>query len=181
MKSKSGHIIGVLALQGSFEEHAERVSELGYEARLIREVSDTKDISACILPGGESTTLMQLLEKTGLDEWLKKSAENGMPIYGTCAGMIVLSKLGLMDIEAERNAYGRQLSSFEAELDFMGNPFNGIFIRAPKVLRVGKDVEVLVKEKETPVLLRQGNVMAGSFHPELTKDSAIHHFFIEEF
>lgn len=174
-------IIGVFALQGSFAEHAEVLKKLGYEVRLIRELNDTNGVTACILPGGESTTLMKLLEKTGLDQWLKESAEKGMPIYGTCAGMIILSKLGLIDIETERNAYGRQLSSFEAELDFKGQPFSGIFIRAPKVIRSGKAVEVLASQDEAPVLLRQKNILVGSFHPELTNDGRIHEFFVKNF
>ena len=152
-------IVGVLALQGSFKEHADMIEKLGYEVRLVREVVDTAGVTACILPGGESTTLLKLLEKTGLDQWLKESSAKGLPIYGTCAGMIILSQLGLMDIEAERNAYGRQLASFETEFEFQGKPFNGIFIRAPRVIRVGSDIEVLATEKEVPVLIRQGNLL----------------------
>lgn len=181
MNSKVPRTVGVLALQGSFFEHAKAIRELGYEVRLIRSMEDTTGISACILPGGESTTLMKLLAETKLDAWLKKSAQGGMPVYGTCAGMIVLSKLGLIDIEVDRNAYGPQLHSFEATVDFLGKAFPGIFIRAPKIEKVGEMVDILSKEHGTPVLVRQKNVMAGSFHPELTTDYSIHKFFMDSF
>ena len=105
-------------------------------------------------------------------------AKNGLPIYGTCAGMIVLAELGLIDIDLERNAYGPQLFSFETVINFKGKEFPGIFIRAPKVNRVSAGVEILIKEHETPILLRQNKVLAGSFHPELTDDTAIHEFFL---
>ena len=173
-------VVGILALQGSFVEHADMVRELGYEVRLVRNSKDAKGLSACIIPGGESTTLMKLLDKTGLDAWLKEFAEKGLPIYGTCAGMIVLAELGLMDVEVDRNAYGSQLSSFEASVDFQGKKFPGIFIRAPKVTKIGASVEILAKEGETPVLVKQNNVLAGSFHPELTEDNRIHKYFLDK-
>jgi len=113
-------IVGILALQGDFEEHEIMVRELGHEVRFVRSLEDAEGLSACILPGGESTTLMKLLAETGLDKWLVESAQKGLPIFGTCAGMIVLSQLGLIEIETERNAYGPQLSSFEATVDFQG-------------------------------------------------------------
>ncbi len=172
-------IVGILALQGSFAEHAAIVRKLGYEVRLVRSLNDTQGVRACILPGGESTTLMNLLKKTGLDDWLKEFAFQGLPAYGTCAGMIVLSKLGLIGIELERNAYGPQLFSFETTIDFRGESFPGIFIRAPKVSRVNDEVEILAKNGETPVLVKQGSILAGSFHPELTDDTSIHAFFLE--
>ena len=181
MHSNSPRVVGVLALQGSFFEHAKMIRELGCEARLVRSMEDTADLSACILPGGESTTLMGLLSETGLEEWLSASAKSGLPIFGTCAGMIVLSKLGLIDIEVDRNAYGPQLHSFETAVDFQGKAFPGIFIRAPKIVKLGKSLEILAKERKTPVLVRQKNVMAGSFHPELTTDNRIHKFFIDTF
>jgi len=170
--------IGIMALQGGFAEHAEMLERMGYETVLIRSLKDTEGVSACILPGGESTTLMQLLKKTELDEWLLEKTKMGMPVFGTCAGMIVLAKLGLIDVQVDRNAYGRQLSSFEADIDFMGRNFPGIFIRAPKVINVGATVEVLSKENQTPVLLREKNILVGSFHPELTSDSKIHEYFV---
>ncbi len=181
MTMSKGVIVGVLALQGSFAEHADMIKKLGCEVRLIREVGDTLGVTACILPGGESTTLLQLLEKSGLDVWLKESAKKGMPVYGTCAGMIILSELGLIDIEVERNAYGRQLSSFETEIEFAGKKFPGVFIRAPKVSNYAPSVDVVAQESGTPVLLKQGKVMVGSFHPELTNDSRVHEFFVKDF
>jgi pyridoxal 5'-phosphate synthase pdxT subunit len=181
MHSKTPRTVGVLALQGSFFEHAQMIRELGHEVRLVRSLEDTTGLSACILPGGESTTLMGLLAETGLDEWLKKSAETGLPIYGTCAGMIILSKLGLIDIEVDRNAYGPQLHSFETTVNFQEKAFPGIFIRAPKILKAGKMVDILSKVRGTPVLVRQKNVLAGSFHPELTTDHRIHKFFLDSF
>jgi len=172
-------IVGILALQGSFAEHADMVRKLGHEVRLVRNVDDTKGVRACILPGGESTTLLRLLKKTGLDKWLKDFAKKGLPIYGTCAGMIVLAELRLIDIKLERNAYGPQLSSFETTVSFEEKKFPGIFIRAPKVNNVGPDVDVLAKESGVPVLMRQNKVLVGSFHPELTDDSSIHEFFLQ--
>jgi len=179
MSLESPRAVGILALQGSFEEHAKMIRALGYEVRLVRSMADTADLSACILPGGESTTLMKLLAETGLDEWLKKSAQNGLPIYGTCAGMIVLAKLGLIEIDVDRNAYGPQLHSFETDVDFLGKPFPGIFIRAPKIIKIGSMVDILSKDGKTPVLVREKNIMAGSFHPELTTDSRIHAYFMD--
>lgn len=178
MNPTNSRIVGVLALQGGFIEHAQMIRELGYESRLIRKLDDTAGLSACIMPGGESTTLMKLLAKTGLDEWLRHSVKNGFPVFGTCAGMIVLANLGLIDMEVDRNAYGPQLHSFETTLNFLGQPFPGIFIRAPKIIRFGKAVEVLALEGQTPVLVRQNNVLAGSFHPELTGNVKIHAYFM---
>ena len=173
--------IGIMALQGSFAEHAEVLGRMDYETQFIRSAEDVEGISACILPGGESTTLMKLLASSGLDRWLVEAVKGGLPVYGTCAGMIILAELGLIDIEVERNAYGPQLFSFEAGLEFDGKEFPGVFIRAPKVADVGQAVEILAKEGETPVLVRQENVLAGSFHPELTDDERIHEFFVEHF
>ncbi len=178
MNAKTPRIIGILALQGSFKEHADMIRKLGHDVRFVRNLEDTEGISACIVPGGESTTLMKLLKKTGLDECMKKSVADGMPIFGTCAGMIILAELGLIDIEVDRNAYGPQLSSFETKVDFRGEDFPGIFIRAPKVSKVAGGVEVLAKVDEVPVLVQQNKVLVGSFHPELTKDSRVHEFFL---
>jgi 5'-phosphate synthase pdxT subunit len=181
MKVKTPRTVGILALQGSFSEHAQMIRSLGHEVRLVRSLEDVTGLSACILPGGESTTLMKLLKKTGLDEWLMQSAQSGLPLYGTCAGMIVLAKLGLIDIDVDRNAYGTQLHSFETTVDFQGEKFPGIFIRAPKIVRHGKMVDTLSKEQGMPVLVRQKNVLAGSFHPELTGDGRIHEYFLAKF
>jgi 5'-phosphate synthase pdxT subunit len=175
-------VIGIFALQGSFQEHAEIVKKLGYEAKLIRDIEDTKGVEACIIPGGESTSIFMRLERSGLDKWLKESAANGMPIYGTCAGMIILAKLGLIDIKVDRNAYGSQLDSFEKELDVSqfidNNSFCGIFIRAPKITFYGKKVRVLIHDGDIPLLVQQNNILAGSFHPELTDDMRIHKYFL---
>ena len=168
-------------MQGSFAEHAAAVQSLGHEVRFLRGPEETEGLEACILPGGESTTLLQLMAKTGLDQWLKGAAAGGMPIYGTCAGMIVLARLGLLDIEVERNAYGPQLFSFEMEIDFQGQAFPGVFIRAPKIIKTGAGVETLASNGQTPVLVRRKNVLAGSFHPELTGDLRIHEFFLDSF
>lgn len=181
MASSNARTIGVLALQGSFFEHSKMVLQLGYKVRLIRNLDDVEGLAAFILPGGESTTLMKLLAETKLTDWLKESVNAGLPIYGTCAGMIVLAKLGLLDVEVDRNAYGPQLFSFETSVDFQGKPFPAIFIRAPKILKVGKIVDILSKDRGTPVLVRQKNILAGSFHPELTDDSRVHEYFLSSF
>ena len=187
---KKKKIIGVFALQGSFVEHQKMFKKLGAEVLLIRDLSDVenKKLDGVILPGGESTTIKQLFKKTGLDKWLIEQGKKGLPIFGTCAGMIVLADLGLIDIDVERNAYGSQLDSFEDEVflksglhkspDFR-NKFPGIFIRAPKINRVGTKVKVLARHKKTPVLVRQNNVIVGSFHPELTDDLRIHKYLLE--
>jgi pyridoxal 5'-phosphate synthase pdxT subunit len=180
--------IGIFALQGSFAEHQKMIEMSGADAFLIRDLPDVdgRKIDGLILPGGESTTISKLLKKTGLGKWLIKQAESGLPIFGTCAGMIVLANLGLIDIDVERNAYGGQLDSFEEEIilesGLLRSPdssFNGIFIRAPKVRTVGKKAKVLGYHKKTPVFIRQNNVLAASFHPELTDDLRIHKLLLE--
>jgi pyridoxal 5'-phosphate synthase pdxT subunit len=183
--------IGVLALQGSFAEHLKMIEKIGAKGTQIRSLADTKDIDALILPGGESTVMMKLLKKTGLDEWIKKQAKAGLPIYGTCAGMILLSKshLDLMDIEVDRNAYGPQLASFEDEIELSPtmsssrrrgskSMTSAIFIRAPKITHRGKGVKVLATHKKTPVLVQQGNLIAGSFHPELSRHEEIYEYLL---
>lgn len=196
--SKQKKTIGIIALQGSFAEHQKMMEKLGADVFLIRDLPDieNKKIDGVILPGGESTTITKLLKKTGLDKWLIKQAGPGLPIFGTCAGMIVLADLGLIDIDVERNAYGSQLDSFETKLrlETQNSParpksrsdgklktlnlFPGIFIRAPKVKKTGARVKVLAYHKKTSVFVRQNNVMAASFHPELTDDLKIHRYFI---
>ena len=178
------HIIGILALQGSFAEHMAMLVRIGVPAKLIRSRADTKNITACIIPGGESTTMMQMLKSTGLDQWLIASAKAGMPMYGACAGMIVLANLGLIDIQINRNAYGPQLYSFEDAVSFRANAVSrgissmlGIFIRAPRVLSASPKVQILAKHGRDPVLVRQKNILAGSFHPELTQNTSIHEYF----
>ena len=174
--------IGVLALQGAFIEHARMIEKWGHKAAQVRSLADTKNLDAVILPGGESTTMAKLLKKTGLDKWLVKAAKKGMPIFGVCAGMILLSNqhLGLMDIDVARNAYGPQLDSFEDDVKLKsGGKCHGIFIRAPKITHAGKDIEVLGRHGQAPVLVRQGNILAASFHPELTNNTQIHEYFLK--
>ena len=179
--------IGVLALQGSFAEHITMLTRLGAKAVPVRSLTDVKKFDGLIIPGGESTTIMQLLDSTELKAWLVQFAKAGKPIYGTCAGMIVLANLGLIDIEVERNAYGPQLYSFEAPLSFpcplLSSPrrrgsIPGIFIRAPRVKTFKKGVHVLATHGKDPVLLEQKNILVGSFHPELTNDQKIHRYFL---
>lgn len=171
-------IIGVLALQGDFVEHLEALRKLKIPCIEVRTISDIKKTSGLIMPGGESTTIGRLLRSTGLDAWLKTHAKKGYAIYGTCAGAILLSKLGLMSITVQRNAYGRQLDSFDEPIQSKQFPkLRGVFIRAPLITKVGKNVVVLATHKNDPVLVRQGNILAGTFHPELTDSLAIQRYF----
>lgn len=182
--------IGVLALQGDFREHLTVLRSLGVDARDVRTRAQLDEIDGLIIPGGESTTMAYLLEKTGMLSVLRERGAQGFPIYGTCAGMILLARelndsspqnrLALMDIAVKRNAYGRQLDSFEADLHIKNiGDFHAIFIRAPKIVRVGPGVEVLAEHDGTPVLVRQKNLLASSFHPELTGDPRVHRYFLE--
>jgi len=181
---------GVLALQGAFSKHIQMLNSLGCNTLEVRTASDILSVDAMIIPGGESTTMGKLLESGSMALTLLEQIEKGMPLFGTCAGMILLAKkisgseqphLAVMDIEVQRNAYGRQKESFEAEFTVKripGPPFNGVFIRAPRIETVSPAIEVLAEFENTPVLVRQGNIMASSFHPELTNDSRIHELFI---
>ncbi len=180
--------IGVLGLQGDFREHLLVLKRLGVEGRDVRTTEDLKDIDALIIPGGESTTMAHLMAQNGLDQAVKERHHQGMLLYGTCAGLIVLAKeivegkppgLGLIDITVSRNAYGRQVDSFEADLQIkhMG-AFHAVFIRAPKITKCGSHVEVLAEYEGMPVLARQGRVLVSSFHPELTGDTRIHEYFL---
>lgn len=183
--------IGVLALQGAFREHIEALRALGAEAVEVRLPEQLEGLDGLIIPGGESTAIGKLAVKYGLADAIRTFAEAGKPLYGTCAGMIMLSKdvgrdqplLGVMDIKVERNAFGRQLDSFETGLDIpaLGDaPFPGVFIRAPKIESVGEGVEILSKlEDNTPVAARQGNMIVTAFHPELTEDLRWHRYFLE--
>lgn len=172
--------IGVLALQGAFREHAAVLRRLGAEVIEVRLPEQLDGLDGLVIPGGESTTMMRLARLYGLDE-----AIGGFrgAVLGTCAGMILLDRahLGLVDIEADRNAYGRQVASFEAEVDLAGDeaPLRGVFIRAPRARDVGPDVEVLAELDGEPVLLRQGRFLVASFHPELTGDPRVHERFLE--
>jgi 5'-phosphate synthase pdxT subunit len=173
--------VGVLAVQGNFREHIAMLRRLGVEAVEVRKPEQLEGLDGLVVPGGESTTFMRLMRLYGLDDAVRSFAR---PVFGTCAGMIVLDRnhLGLMDIDVERNAYGRQVASFEADLDLAGDsrPLHGVFIRAPRVRELGPDVEVLAEHEGEAVLVRQGRFLAAAFHPELTEDTRIHERFLEE-
>lgn len=185
----NGSRVGVLALQGDFREHMAMVADLGCVPRPVRLPADLEDIDALIIPGGESTTIGRLAVLYGMLEPLRKHIELGMPTLGTCAGMIFLANavtegdqplLGALDMTVERNAFGRQNESFEEQLVVAGfdTPFPAVFIRAPLVERVGPGVEVMATESGRPVLVRQDNVIAAAFHPELTDDRRIHRILV---
>ena len=170
----------MLALQGAFREHARMLREAGADVVEVRLPGQLEDLDGLVIPGGESTSILRLASLYGLDDAIRSF---GRPIFGTCAGMIFVDRrhLGLTDIEVDRNAYGRQVASFEADLELDGDPrpFRGVFIRAPRVRDVGEDVEVLARLDGEPVLLRDGNVLVAAFHPELTDDPRIHERFLE--
>jgi len=172
--------IGVLALQGNFREHLAMLRRLGVRAVEVRKPEQLEGLDGLVIPGGESTTFMRLMRLYGLDEAVRGFAG---PVLGTCAGMIVLDRnhLGAVDLEVDRNAYGRQVASFEADLPLAGDdePLRGVFIRAPRVREAGPDVEVLAELDGEPVLLRQGRFIVASFHPELTDDTRVHDRFLD--
>jgi len=172
--------IGVLALQGAFREHARMLRAAGADAVEVRLPEQLDGLDGLVIPGGESTTILKLASLYGLDEAIRGFAA---PVFGTCAGMILLDRdhLGLADLVVDRNAYGRQVASFEADLVLEGEerPFRGVFIRAPRVRDVGPQVEVLAELDGEPVLLRDGRVLVAAFHPELTDDSRIHRQFLD--
>ena len=173
--------IGVLAVQGNFREHAAMLRRLGAHVVEVRKPEELDGLDGLVVPGGESTTFMRLMRLYGLDEALRSFPG---PVFGTCAGMIVLDRrhLDLMDLEVDRNAYGRQVASFEADLRLRDDaePLRGVFIRAPRVRERGGDVEVLAEHDGEPVLLRQGRFLVASFHPELTEDTRVHELFLEQ-
>jgi pyridoxal 5'-phosphate synthase pdxT subunit len=172
--------VGVLAVQGNVREHAAMLRRLGAEVVEVRKPEQLADLDGLVVPGGESTTFMRLMRLYGLDEALRTFAG---PVFGTCAGMIVLDRnhLGLVDLEVDRNAYGRQVASFEADLELAGDgrPLRGVFIRAPRVRQTGPDVEVLARHEGEPVLVRQGRFLVAAFHPELTEDTRVHELFLD--
>jgi 5'-phosphate synthase pdxT subunit len=174
-------LIGVLALQGGFEAHAKALAELGADVREVRTPHDLDGLDGLVIPGGESTTIGLGVEREGLAEPLADFVASGRPVLGTCAGMIMLDRehLGLLDISVRRNAFGRQLASFEAELDFEGAPLHAVFIRAPWVEDAGDGVEVLAEVDGHPVAVRQGNVLAVAFHPELTEERRLHQWLVD--
>ncbi|HJO79850.1 MAG: pyridoxal 5'-phosphate synthase glutaminase subunit PdxT [Acidimicrobiales bacterium] len=189
--------VGVLALQGAFARHADVLADVGTTPIEVRTPEQLLGVDALVMPGGESTTMSMLLDITQLRRPLVERIADGLPVFGTCAGMILLASsvadgrsdqesLAAIDIDVRRNGYGRQIDSFEADFA-VGNeglfdwelPFHGVFIRAPVVERVGDSVEILARVDESPVLCRQGQVMVASFHPELTDDRRIHELFVE--
>ena len=172
--------IGVLAVQGNFREHAAMLRRLGAEPVEVRLPEQLEGLDGLIVPGGESTTFMRLMRLYGLDDAVRRFRG---PILGTCAGMIVLDRahLGLVDLLVDRNAYGRQVASFEADLALVGDdePLRGVFIRAPRLREAGPAVEVLAEHDGEPVLLREGRFIVASFHPELTDDTRVHERFLD--
>jgi pyridoxal 5'-phosphate synthase pdxT subunit len=185
---------GVLSLQGAFREHREVLDALGVDAVEVRVPAHLSGVDALFLPGGESTTMSRLLDTSGLFDPVRELVHDGVPAFGTCAGMILLARdvvdgrpdqhgFDLLDVRVRRNGYGRQIASFEADLDVRdvpGGSFRGVFIRAPFVERVGPGVEVLAEHEGVPVLVREGSVWASSFHPELSGDLRLHERFVHE-
>ena len=181
--------IGILALQGAVREHASSLIEAGAEPVAIKQPEELKSLDGLIIPGGESTTIGKLMVKYGFIVAIKEFAGLGKPVYGTCAGLIIVAKkitegtqpwLSLMNIEARRNAFGRQRESFEAELDIpaFDRPYTGVFIRAPWIEKVEQGVEVLAEYDGKKVMAREGAILVTAFHPELTADTRIHEYFI---
>jgi pyridoxal 5'-phosphate synthase pdxT subunit len=172
--------IGVLAIQGDFREHAAVLRRLGAEPVEVRKADELDGLDGLVIPGGESTAIMRLARIYGLEEALRRFDR---PVFGTCAGMILLDRdhLGLMDVSVRRNAYGRQVASFEADLEVAGQdePLRGVFIRAPRIADAGSGVEVLAELHGEPVLLREGRFLVASFHPELTDDPRVHELFLD--
>jgi pyridoxal 5'-phosphate synthase pdxT subunit len=178
-------LVGVLALQGGFAAHAKVLRELGADVREVRTPEDLAGLDGLVMPGGESTTMTLGIEREGLAAPLRAFHDSGRPIFGTCAGLIMLDRehLGLMDIVARRNAFGRQLHSFESDLEFpdiAGGPVRAVFIRAPWIAEHGPGVEVLASVDGHPVAARQGSLLAISFHPELSDDRRLHAAFLEQ-
>lgn len=184
-------IVGVLALQGAFREHRRALERLGVTAREVRLPRDLEGVDALVIPGGESTTMAKLMRAYDMDDAVIAFVRGGGPIWGTCAGAIAVAteidghpeqpRLGLLDMTVARNAYGRQVASFEAELDvdgLEGGPFRAVFIRAPRIMRIGPDVGVLARYGEDPVMVASGRILATVFHPELSGDDRIHAWFV---
>ena len=181
--------IGVLALQGDFKEHIEMLKRCNIDAVSVRLPDELENVDGLIIPGGESTTIGNLMQRHGLDKEIIRKYKEGMAIYGTCAGAILLSKdiigseqprLNLLDVSVKRNDYGRQIDSFETELSIEKiGKFKGIFIRAPVIEKIHNGVKVLSKFNNKPVLIQKNNILASTFHPELTNDKRVHEYFVE--
>jgi pyridoxal 5'-phosphate synthase pdxT subunit len=181
--------IGVLALQGAVREHIRSFEKLGVEAIAVKKKEQLSEIDGLVIPGGESTTIGKLMRKYDMIEPIREMHRHGKPLFGTCAGMIVLAQriegeephLGLMDITVRRNAFGRQVNSFEADIPIKGvaDDFRAVFIRAPLITQVGENVEVLAEVNGQIVSAREGNLLCASFHPELTDDTRMHQFFAD--
>ena len=186
--------IGVLALQGDFREHIAALAECGVDAKAVKTAEEISKVTGLVIPGGESTTLSKLAKAFDLFDLIQKRIADGLPTYGSCAGMIMVAKkihdpasgqetFGGIDMEVERNAFGRQVDSFEEDLEIKGIPggkFRAVFIRAPWVNKIGEKVEILAEIDDHPVAVRENKVLATSFHPELTRDFRIHRYFIDE-
>jgi len=191
MKDKSHNVVGILAVQGDFAMHARVLARIGAPWKLVKHVEDLAEIDGLIIPGGETTTMLKFLGE-GFGEKLKEFAKQGKPVFGTCAGAILLAKevlnpaqesLGLIDISIERNAYGRQVDSAVRQgecPELSDHPVEMVFIRAPIIRRIGKGVKILGRAEELPVLVEQANILAATFHPELTEDEAVHRYFLEK-
>jgi 5'-phosphate synthase pdxT subunit len=182
--------VGVLALQGDFREHVRVLEAAGATPIEVRTPAELADVAALVIPGGESTTIGKLARAYDLVEPIRERAADGMPVFGTCAGMIVLAErvidgeslLSLMDVTVRRNAYGRQVDSFEADVDVEGieHPVRGVFIRAPWIEEIGSEVRILSEHEGRPVVLEQGSLLAASFHPELIGESGLHEYFLSK-
>jgi pyridoxal 5'-phosphate synthase pdxT subunit len=189
-----GRKVGVLALQGAVALHQRALTDVGASPLAVRTAAELDEVDALVVPGGESTTMSMLLESSGLFDPIAERIDAGMGVFGTCAGMILLAaeildgrpdqrSWAAIDVDVRRNAFGRQIDSFEADLELrgaVGDPFHAVFIRAPVVERAGAGVDVLASVGDRPVLARQGHVLVSSFHPELTADGRLHRYFLEE-
>lgn len=186
------HTIGVLSYQGGFQKHLERLSEIGMHTRAVRDLEGLDRVDALVIPGGESTTIGMLLERFGLLEAVRERIAQGLAVFGTCAGAILLAddiedsrqpRIGGINMIVKRNAYGRQIESFEADIPpspTIGEGFHGVFIRAPQIMNVAPDVDTILEFEDRPVLVRSGRLLASTFHPELTNDTRIHRYFVTE-
>ncbi len=190
---QNGHKpVGILAIQGDFSMHSKMLDRIGNPWKLVKHASELEEVSGLIMPGGESTTILKFFAASGFTPAIKEYAAQGKPIFGTCAGAILLAqdvlnppqeRLGLMDITVERNAYGRQIDSSVHQGDcptIADHPVEMVFIRAPIIRRVGEGVRVLGRCGDLPVLVEQGNLLAATFHPELTEDETIHRYFLKK-